>query len=328
MSANSEEFESVTVCCDSAEQFIHELDETHERWGDHSWIYRGQNDESWELMPSLFRDTTKGRIAFYEIGLILDFVKNANSVNLPLPSNNPDHYFYYKEPKIISQSGVDDAYGDRLQYDFTHAVFAIAQHSGVPTRFLDFSYDPNVAAYFAAETSGLSQKLGYSDEWKGKYFDDILDSFAKGFDAHNVLIEYQKKWNEIIALLPQEIAVWAVQIDGMQVHTSLRLLDHSYTEILNLQAQKGAFVWDKNRYELKGEPLRPFDDEMAKLIEPNGIYKVTLPLTEVEDLRALLTKKGYFPAQMTPSYVLTGRLVVELTKQRLSDIQAESPHNA
>lgn len=36
-----------------------------------------------------------------------------------------------------------------------YEALAIAQHHGVPTRLLDFSYDPLVAAFFAAENPEL-----------------------------------------------------------------------------------------------------------------------------------------------------------------------------
>ena len=316
-------FDSVTVICNTAEQFLVEIDKTHDRWGQHQWIYRGQNDADWELIPALFREKAMFPVALYEIMLISDFVRYSNFNGLPLPSSSGNYTFYHKNPKVISQSGVDDPYGDRLQYDFTHPVFAIAQHSGVPTRLMDFTYDPNVAAYFACETSNLADTLGFSERAKSSYFEEIMQAWAGGREPNWILAEYSRRWDSISRRVPKELAVWAVQIDGMHFKTSLRLLDHSYTDILNLQVQKGVFVWNSDRYEWNEIPWRPFTDELAKLITDEGIFRFTLPYERLEDLRRLLSRRGYIPASMNPSYASTGRTVVEMTNAYLHRMMPE-----
>ena len=149
-------FESVIVPCKTAMHFLQELDETHERWGEQLWIYRGHNDARWELLPSLFRDWDEETHPSYEITLIKLFVQNANLANLPIPANSLGYVSRAEMGKgPLTQLGVMDFFGDGLVYDFTHVAFAIAQHSGVPTRLLDFTFDPMVAAYFASETHKL-----------------------------------------------------------------------------------------------------------------------------------------------------------------------------
>ena len=49
-------FKDVTIKCETAREFLDNLDLTHPKWSRQNWIFRGQNDARWELIPSLFRD--------------------------------------------------------------------------------------------------------------------------------------------------------------------------------------------------------------------------------------------------------------------------------
>ena len=51
----TDEFGIPVIERDTAKDFLDELDETNERWGDDSWLFRGQNDLSWKLHPSAMR---------------------------------------------------------------------------------------------------------------------------------------------------------------------------------------------------------------------------------------------------------------------------------
>ena len=310
MSDKHDPFQTVTVRCKNARQFLHELDETHERWGDGKlWIYRGHNDAKWELIPSLFRDWDIDTVATYEIELIRLFVQNANLANLPIPSDSLGYVSRAKKGiGILSSTTVHDRFGDALIYDFTHVVFAIAQHSGVPTRLLDFSFDPMVAAYFASEFTNLYHSLKCSPEWKERYFDDIFTKYQQSLEATlNCLEQYIQMFAEFHTRMPDELAVWAINVAALHSLTTLRVLDHPYSEILNLRAQMGLFVCDTERYEYEFEPWRSFSEQLPRLVEERGIYKLTLPLTELEHLRRLLAKKRYFPGLMTPSYDLVAK---------------------
>ena len=300
-------FEEVTIRCESAEEFLQELDETHERWGTGSfWVYRGQNDATWELMPSLFRDWQEGTRASYEFELIRLFVQNANFANLPIPSNTLGYASRVKEKAgILTQLAIHDFFDDAFVYDFTHVVFAIAQHSGVPTRLLDFTHDPLVAAFFASEPMNLYHNLKLSADWKKTYFTDILFAYQRSIpEAIEKLDEYLHFVGRAEASVPDSIAVWAVRTHDLHSNTTLRVLDHPYTEILNLNSQKGIFICNTDRYELRGEPWRSFDSELAKLIETSGVFKITLPFARWKDLRSLLVKKRYFTEVLSPSYQL------------------------
>lgn len=93
-------------------------------------IFRGLNDSRFELLPSIFRKTADN-----EQGI------------------ENDKYLAWASEKDILQAFRGEAMGyvkDVPATDYrTWAVYA--QHYGVPTRFLDWSYSPLVALYFACK---------------------------------------------------------------------------------------------------------------------------------------------------------------------------------
>lgn len=94
------------------------------------WVYRGHSDLKWELESSLFR-------LFNDISSILPksrkFAKNKHEIELIRVFKSQAHLFLnYLPPKNKS-----------LEW------LSLMQHYGTPTRLLDMTFSPYVAAYFA-----------------------------------------------------------------------------------------------------------------------------------------------------------------------------------
>ena len=217
-------FKDVTIRCATAREFLDNLDLTHPRWSRQNWIFRGQNDARWELIPSLFRDWDTNTNPGLELALIDLFIRNANIVNLPIPNNALDYASYAHKPtkRELTTGG---------SYDFRHVVFAIAQHSGVPTRLLDFTHSPMVAAYFAADYTNLFEKLGVGSDQLAEYFRLSVATLADGGDLQRTVTDYWNTVNDARERLPENIAVWAIQAQDIDMHTTLLVLDHPYTEV-------------------------------------------------------------------------------------------------
>lgn len=123
-------------------------------------VYRGQSESVWELVPSIFRDNpnqtslsfdwVKDRISMEYQG-VRYFAIMADRMGFDLPGDLM---------KLLNVKNIDK-FGFKSWYITSRnkfvEVICVAQHHGIPTRFLDFTFDPYVALYFAAE--GVIRKL-------------------------------------------------------------------------------------------------------------------------------------------------------------------------
>ena len=101
----------------------------------------------------------------------------------------------------------------------------------------------------------------------------------------------------------------------------LEFLEHPIGGILNLEKQQSVFVCETNRYELEkddfcGQMWQSFNPQFSAIVRSKGIYRLTLPSTEIEALRSLLVKKRYVPAVITPTYEKIAQVVVLRMKKR------------
>ncbi len=299
-------FKEVTIHCETAREFLDNLELTHPRWFRQNWIFRGQNDARWELVPSLFRKWEKDTNPGLELALIRLFISNANLVQLPIPNNSLGYYTNAFKPTVRQLTA-------GATYDLSHVVFAIAQHSGVPTRLLDFSHSPLVAAYFAIEFSNLYESLGLASDRLAEYFRRCADCYTDGSDVEATIAELVDKVKLSINSLPDEVAVWAVHAQDLGDYTSIKLLEHPFMEILPLRMQKALFLCDTEFAEEDvqlGRKWPSLDSKLATLINTDGIYKLTLPYEEAEALNDLLTLHQFSPAMVNPSYEAVAKQTV------------------
>lgn len=94
-----------------------------QRAGTHSW-FRGQNKEAWQLVSRLTRAQLLGPqeadAVHARMGLLCKWVTSVPELR------------YLLEPEHV------------------HAFFAVLQHYGVPTHYIDFTSNPAIAGFFAA----------------------------------------------------------------------------------------------------------------------------------------------------------------------------------
>lgn len=165
--------------CDSAAEFLRTLDLAGGDWPrrladgrEVTWLFRGHADSSWALQAPAYRAEvisgalapwlaesrlapnieglipksiadyylTRHRVACHLI--VRDFLKLADEIGFKVPT-----YEAWEVPlyQISRQSPFWPAEASSLT--------AFAQHHRIPTRLLDFSFNPRVAAFFAADAA-------------------------------------------------------------------------------------------------------------------------------------------------------------------------------
>jgi len=91
------------------------------------------------------------------------FLFLADRVGLPIPGDSQN----LRLPDTVQASPQSF---DRWPWPSILEVLAIAQHHGVPTRLLDFSHDPLIAAFFSAYFAWKDSQQMTQDVVSSKYF--------------------------------------------------------------------------------------------------------------------------------------------------------------
>ena len=285
-------------------------------WAESPWAFRG-NGNSFPLVPSALRpgaefitresngrwtkiqpnNTTYANRAKCELDTLLVFFYQADRHGLPLPEDS-------QRLRERLQVLVEELKREKQHWPPQDilSVMAIAQHHGIPTRLLDWSYDSFTAAYFAAEDASrrvrteMSKQTGWRD----------LRGLAN-----------PENWPE--ALSNRKLEVWAINLvesDGSQVgddspRPHIRVVTAPRAGNENLHAQRGLFTlpiergiapWDsKTPYEIV-----PLEQMILKWNPLYGrspfIIRLTLPLCRGSALLGRLVQHGITAGRLFPGY--------------------------
>ncbi len=274
------------------------------------FIFRGHSHESYELIPSALRkshipelwryyqfgnpdidyklvDQLHHQIG-YEFQLLRNFYKLADRQGLEVPKSNTLR-------KTLAQTwdmnlNLSNSQTIWLPEDL-YETAALAQHYGIPTRLLDWSYDPYVALYFAIKGS--------------------LDSKEK---KENLAVWALNK-DEIAFLKP---TTHRISIDFITPH---------YSSNPNINSQKGLFtlcpikvlsnheaaklLMDKNLVQVVER--KPLDQVILDEAKSNQtlLKKFILPYQEAKKGLKILEKMGYGTSRIYPGYHGVAKQILE-----------------
>ncbi|BEM23894.1 hypothetical protein SME04J_22600 [Serratia marcescens] len=263
------------------------------------YVFRGHsNAEKYKLIPSVLRADTNeaswsligGRPAFdqwnfeswqihLEKMLLSKFYRlsNHNGLTIPVSQKFKNLLSTEFDFEIMGSLNTDYWIDDDLL-----EVAALAQHYGVPTRLLDWTYDPLVAIYFASKSA--KNEGGKIEIWA-------------------INKEY------LSFLRPTENRV------------NVKFITPHYASNPNLNAQKGLFshwpVLDISMAERMAQgpdygpnfeltDRTPLDELIRNNIKPtdkmNIFKRITVPCTEAKKIFNMVQMMGYSSAKLFPGY--------------------------
>lgn len=280
------------VHCETAEECLGVLSPTSEILKEkkyYNWVFRGQSKANWSLKPAVFRNDgwkcfeesfkkkyLPSNSIYCEYLLVRHFVHGADRQGLQLSEDSMetrnslfDQHTVPTEPLFKRGEWPNEKYWPYLVY---------AQHSGIPTRLLDWSSFSYVAAYFA-----------------------VIGSF-----------ENEQKRSD------DELAIWAlnsrVVYEPYLIKMKLKTIRAPGGAHSNLGAQKGLFTMIKgNDHRALEEILNSFVPQLSENKNKQLLYKVTLPYSESSKLLRLLSGFGVDGSTLFPGIEGVKKFVEEQT---------------
>lgn len=314
----------------TAEEFLGKIDQFQDfNSVRNRLLWRGLSDSDYSLAPAALRNNSRVRLqaiseldtqsayeisgdgdvnliadlrqVYFEYCAICQFYRRANSQGLAVPRMGGRLHSH-----IIQRT--DKSFTELLHKQSAKTfienwpmpelipVVALAQHYGVPTRLLDWSDDPKVAAYFAC--------LG----------------------ALRDVVEKQTSPEK-------KIAVWMINTSALHLlshagysclngeisNTALEVIDVPLYENPNLRAQKGCFTLIRSKslsatqhtieaamraivLDFQGAAVNPFVGSDVADQFKRQLVKLTLPQRECVQLQERLRSRNYAASHLFPGY--------------------------
>ena len=166
---------SKTIVISSIEEFLGNIYDFPD-----TLFYRGQASEDFKLIPSIGRNCIEGKeevLLQYERAIFEDFKRKYSMFTDVRPKNDMEFLF-------------------------------LAQHYGLPTRLLDWTYNPLIALYFACcshndKNGVVFQSYPFSHKVYSPDYDDILNFDSYTYLIPNITDVRYKNQNGLFVLYPE-----------------------------------------------------------------------------------------------------------------------------
>lgn len=174
-----------------------------------NFVFRGHGCSNWTLTPGVFRgakNNTTHNNPQDEFNHLLKFLKACDDIQINIPTDTKT-----LREKLLGENSRSILTKNSWVTSDYHELLGYAQHYGVPTRLLDWSYHPLVALYFSCADLIHSEETnledGYFSLWilNIDHLDEVpkvaLIDIPKTLNKH---ISYQKGCFTLVEQFPCE----------------------------------------------------------------------------------------------------------------------------
>lgn len=268
------------------------------------FIFRGHSTESYKLIPSVFRYskdahgeynidtllkmvnmesknddflTTEFSQVFIEYCLLQKFYRIANYSGLQVPCIND---FIFNASIEYLKEQMESPTFSWLHKDLVELA-ALAQHYGIPTRLLDWTFDVYVSLYFASR--GACKKI--------EKYGTVNDNFAIFAINHKLLSTKFKNIIPIKFIVP-------TYHNNLNICAQKGILSYFMINTNNIVEKKGDLVFKRNTSSLDKLLLKYRDRLSGEKI----LYKIIIPYSQAKEIFIFLNELNYNAAKIFPGY--------------------------
>lgn len=269
-------------------------------------VFRGErsNNSTFKLIPSILRQNNKilnppnsiefprshwynemsgEKYLFYEFQALKHFYQTANRNGMNLPTVE----IFEGDRMITTEQNWKDGFKKWLPDELSE-IAGIAQHFGIPTRLLDWTFNPLTASYFAVSSAVEN------------YYNNLRNK--KNRKPTEKSYEYDKN---------EKIVVWALNVAALKSdfisegNFEIKIVYPPYSRNPNLKAQNGLFT--HVQFDIENADLFKDRTPLDKLLgfsKKKRIYltKHLIPISESNRLLQRLVELNQGASKLYPGF--------------------------
>lgn len=318
--------------CSTAKELLDELTPWNTSLKLNEYVFRGHSNDSYMLLPNSFRNKSgdldpisrirvSEKYKFYnetnkigfgslevhqaskEFSILRKFYRASNSHGLYVPRSKFMSHAMERSHVPIEPMLRLYGYSEWLHRDFLE-IAALAQHYGLPTRLIDWSYNPYTAAFFASNSKRKYKKDEKISIWLLNYkvLSDLFEPKTSDIKIYNP--HYQ--WNDN-----------ARSQFGLFTYREFRYTKdyrNDQVELMNVIADTGIIPTDP-KYQYLLTNYETLDNSIERIVKSHNdlksdkslvrddvLVKITLPASKAKELNLNLRKLNITEASIFPGY--------------------------